>query len=104
LELTIRHRIPHAPPYTTLFRSEATIRSCQPFPFVCSVSSSLQKWQPSDMRMFQAHLQETNYCRFSLRRYSERKSFTAFSIQNIRSEEHTSELQSRENLVCRLLL
>src|SRR5690606_41012031 len=24
--------------------------------------------------------------------------------QNIRSEEHTSELQSRENLVCRLLL
>src|SRR5690606_40102529 len=25
-------------------------------------------------------------------------------IENIRSEEHTSELQSRENLVCRLLL
>src|SRR5690606_39692617 len=27
-----------------------------------------------------------------------------FSIIGIRSEEHTSELQSRENLVCRLLL
>src|SRR5690606_41399575 len=26
------------------------------------------------------------------------------SLHNIRSEEHTSELQSRENLVCRLLL
>src|SRR5436309_10924144 len=26
------------------------------------------------------------------------------SIREIRSEEHTSELQSRENLVCRLLL
>src|SRR5690606_40758937 len=26
------------------------------------------------------------------------------SSQNVRSEEHTSELQSRENLVCRLLL
>src|SRR5690606_41801926 len=26
------------------------------------------------------------------------------SIKDIRSEEHTSELQSRENLVCRLLL
>src|SRR5690606_3335241 len=25
-------------------------------------------------------------------------------VENIRSEEHTSELQSRENLVCRLLL
>src|SRR5690606_40240485 len=28
----------------------------------------------------------------------------AFSEIEIRSEEHTSELQSRENLVCRLLL
>src|SRR5690606_40097925 len=27
-----------------------------------------------------------------------------FDISRIRSEEHTSELQSRENLVCRLLL
>src|SRR5690606_41890061 len=26
------------------------------------------------------------------------------SVNNLRSEEHTSELQSRENLVCRLLL
>src|SRR5690606_40664179 len=26
------------------------------------------------------------------------------AIANVRSEEHTSELQSRENLVCRLLL
>src|SRR5690606_40678266 len=30
--------------------------------------------------------------------------FLAQRIQVIRSEEHTSELQSRENLVCRLLL
>src|SRR5690606_40766324 len=29
---------------------------------------------------------------------------TAFSMDLNRSEEHTSELQSRENLVCRLLL
>src|SRR5690606_40989888 len=27
-----------------------------------------------------------------------------FGTQSVRSEEHTSELQSRENLVCRLLL
>src|SRR5207302_9902582 len=29
---------------------------------------------------------------------------TETSVQFLRSEEHTSELQSRENLVCRLLL
>src|SRR5690606_40477215 len=29
---------------------------------------------------------------------------TVLSIEEERSEEHTSELQSRENLVCRLLL
>src|SRR5690606_41027908 len=31
-------------------------------------------------------------------------SFTSGVMEGIRSEEHTSELQSRENLVCRLLL
>src|SRR5690606_34386743 len=31
-------------------------------------------------------------------------SSTVFIDDNVRSEEHTSELQSRENLVCRLLL
>src|SRR5690606_40405013 len=30
--------------------------------------------------------------------------FAKAPFQNLRSEEHTSELQSRENLVCRLLL
>src|SRR5690606_41403796 len=29
---------------------------------------------------------------------------SAFAVPALRSEEHTSELQSRENLVCRLLL
>src|SRR5690606_40887599 len=32
------------------------------------------------------------------------KTFTKFYELILRSEEHTSELQSRENLVCRLLL
>src|SRR5690606_40452814 len=32
------------------------------------------------------------------------EAYTAASFANARSEEHTSELQSRENLVCRLLL
>src|SRR5436309_6981718 len=33
-----------------------------------------------------------------------KESINSSSESNIRSEEHTSELQSRENLVCRLLL
>src|SRR5690606_40587794 len=36
--------------------------------------------------------------------YSDLKSFYESGNADIRSEEHTSELQSRENLVCRLLL
>src|SRR5690606_39724045 len=32
------------------------------------------------------------------------KGFEGTSVEEVRSEEHTSELQSRENLVCRLLL
>src|SRR5690606_40759568 len=35
---------------------------------------------------------------------SKRPDFDVFGIDIARSEEHTSELQSRENLVCRLLL
>src|SRR5690606_39273617 len=35
---------------------------------------------------------------------NDRKSFFAIAESDNRSEEHTSELQSRENLVCRLLL
>src|SRR5690606_39649821 len=41
---------------------------------------------------------EIGPCNFHLRRLS------AKVKEGIRSEEHTSELQSRENLVCRLLL
>src|SRR5690606_41291676 len=33
-----------------------------------------------------------------------KKAVNTSKISNLRSEEHTSELQSRENLVCRLLL
>src|SRR5258707_5790359 len=32
------------------------------------------------------------------------KQFTVFTVESRRSEEHTSELQSRQYLVCRLLL
>src|SRR5690606_41157024 len=36
--------------------------------------------------------------------YSKKGAGGGYSLNKARSEEHTSELQSRENLVCRLLL
>src|SRR3712207_8835024 len=67
-------------PYTTLFRSCAS-SICTPMPShsVLRVSSSA-------------------------RRVSCSASFRSTSAVSTRSEEHTSELQSRQYLVCRLLL
>src|SRR5436309_4037960 len=62
-------------PYTTLFRSHCWIRGISPGP------GPAPHWRPA------------NWCRRICRR-----------CPRWRSEEHTSELQSRENLVCRLLL
>src|SRR5690606_41567872 len=67
-------------PYTTLFRSMAS--SPAPSPSACSA------------RTPEGH---NNSAVGSARNRSSRSS-------RVRSEEHTSELQSRENLVCRLLL
>src|SRR5690606_40989291 len=43
-----------------------------------------------------AQVYQTSFC--------QNNDVISFYVVNIRSEEHTSELQSRENLVCRLLL
>src|SRR2546422_1797592 len=64
-------------PYTTLFRSLLTIRAGTPVP--------LDEVEPAE----------------AIRR---RFVSTAMSLGALRSEEHTSELQSRLHLVCRLLL
>src|SRR5690606_41357056 len=66
-------------PYTTLFRSNAT--GICPSPSTCPPSSS-GKTSSATWRT----------------RWPKR------GLSRPRSEEHTSELQSRENLVCRLLL
>src|SRR5690606_42094929 len=65
-------------PYTTLFRS----------------------WHD----IFQYHIQSIACCLGLLRISPVADSFFWHIVQKNRSEEHTSELQSRENLVCRLLL
>src|SRR5690606_39750682 len=67
-------------PYTTLFRSSSLDR--------CPVRSGLGRERTPGPR-----------CRRTAGRMTSR-----LDIRRVRSEEHTSELQSRENLVCRLLL
>src|SRR5438093_4725121 len=62
-------------PYTTLFRSAVYVRA------VWDASSFRASDDPN------AHL-----------------AYAAVSVPSLRSEEHTSELQSLTNLVCRLLL
>src|SRR3712207_8495940 len=71
-------------PYTTLFRSDGVYRTGA-FGF--------------------AHVR--TYCgEHSLRHVflSQQEAHVEFGVGQLRSEEHTSELQSRQYLVCRLLL
>src|SRR5207342_3825412 len=46
----------------------------------------------------------SSWARAACRRFPRRTGNPSILFQPHRSEEHTSELQSRENLVCRLLL
>src|SRR5260370_21697184 len=78
-------------PYTTLFRSRARLR------FRCEWKSKQEDWQEQKSQ-FQAIV--TSHRIFSFVESSSLYSLLAF----LRSEEHTSELQSHLNLVCRLLL
>src|SRR3712207_7325422 len=73
-------------PYTTLFRSRIKIKAIVPSRYA---STWLSKW----MRPIASEPASTPTMRNS----------SATGI-GLRSEEHTSELQSRQYLVCRLLL
>src|SRR5690606_41847077 len=82
-------------PYTTLFRSRKPRRKSAPH----ATSTSLS-WRKT-------RLEERHDGRGLRRPYRRRRVFGplhAAPAARPRSEEHTSELQSRENLVCRLLL
>src|SRR5690606_41617737 len=75
-------------PYTTLFRSVA-------FPSVTAVARSATSFPNSMMPYIEKNTgKHTKYWHPPI----------IFRSLRVRSEEHTSELQSRENLVCRLLL
>src|SRR2546427_4360984 len=71
-------------PYTTLFRSVAAIDPAL-FPEFTNVISPLQP------------VTGTNNSHYVVNGY-------VYGVPYMRSEEHTSELQSQSNLVCRLLL
>src|SRR5690606_42086158 len=85
-------------PYTTLFRSRALARwrgQRQPtVPLPWERESSIRTTGMRIALDARLHLHERRGCREA----------SSISAHSRRSEEHTSELQSRENLVCRLLL
>src|SRR5688572_31882318 len=91
-------------PYTTLFRSRAAAEDDRDFLLQLYATTRWDELAPTgwsdaaklDFLRQQFRCQDLHY----------RKAFpnAAFDVVSIRSEEHTSELQSQSNLVCRLLL
>src|SRR3712207_8016493 len=80
-------------PYTTLFRSHEFAGTIE------EVGKGVEGWRPG-MRVVAANSAPCNrcyYCKVGDQSMCEELEF-------LRSEEHTSELQSRQYLVCRLLL
>src|SRR3712207_8692249 len=83
-------------PYTTLFRSCPQRKSPRSPPAGCP---------PSNSSVHVSH--ETSACRAPRSRSAPHSRLSGFARHlggSARSEEHTSELQSRQYLVCRLLL
>src|SRR2546427_4226600 len=79
-------------PYTTLFRSPhaASVAISESTPTFTKDSRNYSLHGGTEVKLFQ------RTATLSLR--------ASYSHADIRSEEHTSELQSQSNLVCRLLL
>src|SRR3712207_8012290 len=83
-------------PYTTLFRSSPSL--------VRREKSDPGAWRSSSPRR-RVVVCQMNLCDASIALLLEFKRWHAFCWRSVvRSEEHTSELQSRQYLVCRLLL
>src|SRR5690606_41664134 len=87
-------------PYTTLFRSASLLRSRRT-PLV--VTQHQDSKRPGSKFMARAVLRRAAAIVVPSRAHLA-LSEELDGFENKRSEEHTSELQSRENLVCRLLL
>src|SRR2546430_10242869 len=87
-------------PYTTLFRSDLQ--------FPINVKKSFQELKVIRTEKVSEHdailLFATNSSGQPLELYFDRQTGLLLRQLRFRSEEHTSELQSQSNLVCRLLL
>src|SRR5690606_41212174 len=79
-------------PYTTLFRSAWHCHSSYCAPPIRSRPRRFRRWPRASATCWQPWAPSPSDC------------CAISAATGIRSEEHTSELQSRENLVCRLLL
>src|SRR3712207_8789397 len=88
------------PPRSTLFPSTTLFRSAG------QLLGYLYGESGADERAgFEQHLARCAACRDELAAFGQiRASGGGWHAQLLRSEEHTSELQSRQYLVCRLLL
>src|SRR5690606_39530523 len=87
-------------PYTTLFRS----RSITSATSSGWVQGSSCRAPVTSTTSASANSPASRYCHSGGTSWSREGITTVTGSFNRRSEEHTSELQSRENLVCRLLL
>src|SRR3712207_7313102 len=81
-------------PYTTLFRSE----TAQPVTVTLTIVQTEQGGQQSPIGTTTVQLKPSEYLQFG------DPAGGTGGTASPRSEEHTSELQSRQYLVCRLLL
>src|SRR5690606_41511734 len=88
-------------PYTTLFRSKKSdiLKDIT----ICPGASTLLDAGPGFTAYLWSNGATTQTINASVGNYYVDLSFNGCTYRQ-RSEEHTSELQSRENLVCRLLL
>src|SRR5690606_41063847 len=86
-------------PYTTLFRSVTVIIHGDPHQTASGVTVLVQRTQVEFLTELRGAI-EVDAERHVIGTVVHGKGI----IRKSRSEEHTSELQSRENLVCRLLL
>src|SRR5206468_10858955 len=84
-------------PYTTLFRSRlpAASRSRRP----CSPAA-----RPSAIVFWRSSILRVKYGQMNFAENQMKSAKASACAIRVRSEEHTSELQSRSDLVCRLLL
>src|SRR5690606_41989697 len=95
-----RH-LPRPPPfpYTTLFRSDETLRT-----IARELADKVRKNATIDWTLKESvRAKLMVLVRRTLNKYGYPPDKQQRAVET-RSEEHTSELQSRENLVCRLLL